>query len=351
MKKFKFVSRSFSESKGGIQYVANLIKKVIEKNPEIFKKGSFQLESLQDKTCVKKIRKHNNNKLSFLLSMILSLFNYQYFIFDQIGTSRTLAFLPFRKKIMSFFYGIEVWEHPFFAHLQAAKRNDLLVTISHYTKQRAIKNHGDIFKNAKVCLLGTNISNKPVNTALFSTDPSVLILSRLHKGRDKGHRTLIDIWPAVLKAVPNAILKIAGTGNDYESLKKYIEQSEAKNNIKLLGFVEDEMIEKTYLDSWVFAMPSLGEGFGLVYLDAMRWGLPVIASKNDAGQEINDDGVTGFNVCRNNDELLVQKIVYLLKNKTVCKNMGENGRKRWQENFTFEHFEKRFLKIVQEFLN
>ena len=62
----------------------------------------------------------------------------------------------------------------------------------------------------------------------------------------------------------------------------------------------------------MFAMPSLTEGFGLVFIEAMRRGLPLIASRADAGQEVNVDGHTGFTVDREDSERLVAALIALL---------------------------------------
>ena len=101
----------------------------------------------------------------------------------------------------------------------------------------------------------------------------------------------------------------------------------------------------------VFAMPSRGEGFGLVYIEAMWRSVPVIASVHDAGQEVNVDGETGFNVSLDRKNELADRLIELLTNADQRRRMGENGLARWREHFRFSRFKDRFLAILDPFVS
>jgi phosphatidylinositol alpha-1,6-mannosyltransferase len=98
-------------------------------------------------------------------------------------------------------------------------------------------------------------------------------------------------------------------------------------------------------------MPSRGEGFGIVYIEAMRYGLPIIASIHDAAPEINVHGETGYNVDLDRPDELPDAIVRLLRERDHARLLGRQGRKRWQENFSFSAFRSRFRPILHEFLS
>ncbi|HUS95572.1 MAG TPA: glycosyltransferase, partial [Hyphomicrobiaceae bacterium] len=89
------------------------------------------------------------------------------------------------------------------------------------------------------------------------------------------------------------------------------------------------------------------EGFGLVFAEAMRHGLPVLASDDDASQEVNVDGVTGFNVSRADRSGIVDRIVTLLGEPECAAVMGEAGLDRWQKNFCFSAFQARLGNIIE----
>jgi phosphatidylinositol alpha-1,6-mannosyltransferase len=92
------------------------------------------------------------------------------------------------------------------------------------------------------------------------------------------------------------------------------------------------------------------EGFGLVYVDAMRHGVPVIASLDDAGQEVNVDGLTGFNVSLTDSARLTEVLVRLLGNPDLARQIGDAGRLHWGKHYTFDAFKARFLKATSGFL-
>ena len=101
----------------------------------------------------------------------------------------------------------------------------------------------------------------------------------------------------------------------------------------------------------VMAMPSRGEGFGLVYIEAMRYGVPAIASVQDAAQEVNVDSVTGFNVNLDHPQELPERIVQLLRDRDTAAAMGRAGQARWAEHFRYSAFRQRFKVVLHKLLS
>jgi phosphatidylinositol alpha-1,6-mannosyltransferase len=98
-------------------------------------------------------------------------------------------------------------------------------------------------------------------------------------------------------------------------------------------------------------MPSQGEGFGLVYIEAMRHGLPVIATDTDAAPEVVVHGQTGFTVNPKRPDELPDALIHLLRNQDEAVRLGETGRQRWAEHFRYSAFRTRFLPLLREFLS
>jgi phosphatidylinositol alpha-1,6-mannosyltransferase len=178
----------------------------------------------------------------------------------------------------------------------------------------------------------------------------VLIVGRLENERYKGHRELIACWPRVVAAVPGATLRIVGRGPDLKHLQTLVARSAAAECISFEGFVPDEALEALYTRATVFAMPSRGEGFGLVYIEAMRHGLPVIASTHDAAPEVVLDGKTGYTVNLDRPHELPERVIYLLKNPELARELGRNGQTRWAAHFRYSAFRDRFRPLLREFL-
>ena len=117
--------------------------------------------------------------------------------------------------------------------------------------------------------------------------------------------------------------------------------------IFLTGLTDSELAA-CYAAAEVFALPSRGEGFGLVYLEAMARGKPVIGGAHGGAPEVIQDGVTGYVVQHGDTLQLVTSIDTLLSNPELAKKMGERGRERVEQEFRFNVFAKRFRKILRE---
>jgi glycosyltransferase involved in cell wall biosynthesis len=88
-------------------------------------------------------------------------------------------------------------------------------------------------------------------------------------------------------------------------------------------------------------MPSRGEGFGLVYLEAMRFDKPCIASRVDGGSEVVDNGVTGLHVDPDNLDQMLSALVRLLRDDELAARLGRAGREKLDQVYRFEHFRLR----------
>jgi phosphatidylinositol alpha-1,6-mannosyltransferase len=248
-------------------------------------------------------------------------------------------------------YGIEAWSSRMQGDYgRSVEEASLVLSITNFTRRRAAELLPSAQK-AKVCWLATEEDKVAEASSDPGGPPTVLILSRVDATEMyKGHFELIDCWPSVMAAIPDARLLIAGGGDGLGLLRLRARASAAASNIEFTGLVPQDQIEALWSRTHVFAMPSRGEGFGLVYIEAMRRGVPVIASTQDAGQEINLHGVTGYNVDLEQDGALARRIVELLSDKARARRFGENGREHWRANFCFSAFRRRMEPIMAEFL-
>lgn len=169
--------------------------------------------------------------------------------------------------------------------------------------------------------------------------PVVVCVSRLMAR--KGQDTLIEVWPEVLKKVPDAHLLIVGGGSLKQSLHKKTFDNNVHTSVTITGAVDWKELPGFYAAGDVFAMPvrtrNLGfdvEGLGIVYLEASATGIPVIAGNSGGAPEAVIDGVTGFVLNPNNQMILAEKIIELLLNKELSNRLGKQGRswieKQWQ---------------------
>lgn len=253
------------------------------------------------------------------------------------------------KPLMTFIHGIEVWENAAPGYIKAAKSATMPLFNSEYTRRRAERLHGE-FTRGVICPLATESDEFPTVTPRRER-PVVLIVGRItERDRCKGHHELIEAWPKVVDAVPDARLRIVGKGSGEAELKRLAAGTSASSSIIFEGFVPEEKLDEAYASATVFAMPSRGEGFGLVYAEAMRHGLPVITCAREAGEEVIRDGVTGFAVDLEKPGELADRLIELLRDSELAARMGQAGREHWAGNYRFIHFKKRFEGYLEAFL-
>lgn len=166
--------------------------------------------------------------------------------------------------------------------------------------------------------------------------------------RYKGMDTLITALPRLLMQWPELQLVLAGSGDDRAWLEDFAEKNGVRRHVHFLSGLSYAEIAACYSACEVFALPSRGEGFGLVYLEAMACGKPVIGGAHGGAPEIIQDSVTGYLVPHGDAVQLATSIGALLADPAHAKQMGERGRARVQQEFHFHVFAKALKKILRD---
>ena len=162
----------------------------------------------------------------------------------------------------------------------------------------------------------------------------------------KGFRYLVEAMRMV-----DATLLLVGTGPLDAALKHAAQDFGVSHKVKFLGRVDD--LQKYYRASSVFVLPSISraEAFGLVQLEAMAAGIPVINTDLDSGvPEVSLDGITGITVPPEDADSLAQAINRLLEDAALRKRMGEAGRIRAHREFAPGLMIERTMKLYEEVL-
>ena len=129
----------------------------------------------------------------------------------------------------------------------------------------------------------------------------------------KGYDRMIQAIPAIQRAVGRVRFIIVGDGDERSRLEKLSEELGVGSAVTFGGFVPDEELADHYRMADVFAMPSTGEGFGIVFLEAMACGTPVLAGNRDGSVDALDRGVLGKLVDPMNVDAIAAGIVSLLR--------------------------------------
>lgn len=198
-------------------------------------------------------------------------------------------------------HGIDAWKNPGSLAQWAAERASLVTAVSRYTRKRFLEWAG--IEPVRVRVLPNTFEprfapeGKPAHLVerYGIQDHKVLLtVSRLARPeRYKGHDRVIAAMPAILKRHPKTIYIVVGDGDDRLRLECLAQEKGVAGAVRFAGAVSDAELPDHYHLADIFVMPSKGEGFGIVFLEAAAAGLPVIAGNRDGSVDALADGAIG----------------------------------------------------------
>jgi glycosyltransferase involved in cell wall biosynthesis len=249
-------------------------------------------------------------------------------------------------------HGVEVWEPlPLFRRvgLQRAQR---VMAVSTFTAAAMVK--AQKLDRRRVFVLSPALepefTQDPLDEPLLSFprgDRMILTVGRLIASEPgKGVEMVIKALPEVIKAVPDVFYLVVGEGDLQPRLVELARENLIQDRVIFPGAVQVKQLRAYYSRADVYVMPSRQEGFGIVFLEAMFFGKPVIAAKHGGAPEIVQEGLTGFLVDPDDLKGLTARLIQLLQDEALRAKMGGAGRQRVEENFTFARFEQALTGIL-----
>jgi phosphatidylinositol alpha-mannosyltransferase len=180
---------------------------------------------------------------------------------------------------------------------------------------------------------------------------NILFLSRLE--RRKGLDYLLRAYRQVKQKIPNSRLIVVGTGTRLrKGYERWVRKTGLENDVIFVGYVSEEDKPRYFKTADIYCAPSTGrESQGVVLLEAMAMGKPVVATSIDGYASVVTHSEEGLLVPPKNTEKLAEALLILLKDKTLQQKMGEKGRLTAQ-NYSWEQIAKRvfdyYLKAISE---
>lgn len=268
-----------------------------------------------------------------------------------LGLLKLLPFLRRRpERVALFVHGIEAWKPLSPLENALIRRVDVLLANSERTRSEASRvNRSLAARPWTVVPLG--LGEPAVSSPPAEPGPRAAMISRLDRAEDyKGHREVLRAWPRVMARVPGAELRIAGAGDLVPLLEEEARGAGCGEAVRFVGRVSEEEKAKLLEESRAFLLPSRAEGFGLVYLEAMRLGRPCLVGDRDAGREVIHSPEAGLAVDPGNQAELAEAIVRLLTPGPEWNRMSEGARRRFERQFTARHFKERLKEALRPFL-
>jgi glycosyltransferase involved in cell wall biosynthesis len=174
--------------------------------------------------------------------------------------------------------------------------------------------------------------------------PIVGVVARLEP--EKGHPTLLDAWPLVLREVPQARLLVVGEGSQRQALERQAEALQITDRVVFTGRRDDVPAVTAALD--VAVLPSYREAQGLTILEALALSRPVVASNVGGIPEVIENGVTGLLVAPHDAQALAAAIVRFLTDHPFADTIAKAGHDMVHDRFCIELMVKAIETIYDE---
>jgi glycosyltransferase involved in cell wall biosynthesis len=247
-------------------------------------------------------------------------------------------------------HGIEAWNIRRPALQKALHHADRILAVSSYTRDRLIQEQN--LDPDKISILPNTfesdrfmIAPKPIYLLdrhnLSPEQPILLTVSRLSRSEPyKGYNRILEALPQIRQSIPNIHYIIVGQGDDRPRLEQFIHQHQLQDYVTLAGFIPDSKLGDYYNLCDGFAMPSKGEGFGIVYLEALACGKPILAGNQDGALDALCQGELGALVDPDDVDAIAQTLIAILQKQYPHPLMyePETLRQKVIDTFGFERF-------------
>ena len=307
----------------------------------------------------------NSKKITFTIRSIIQSLKSDLIILGHINLYRIGILLKLLgKRIIVVGHGVDVWENVNSLKKKLLQYSDSVLAVSHFTKGKLIKQHS--VAEHKIIIFPNTFDpylklpqkfEKPISLIrqhnIKQNEKIILTVSRLSAvDRYKGYDKVIEVIPELLKEIPVARYIIVGEGDDDEisRIKKLITDLNLSDNVIMTGHVTDKELSEYYMLADVFIMPSKKEGFGIVFLEAIIHGLPVIAGNKDGAVDPLLDGEIGILVDPDNLKSISEAIISILEKKVDNSLIdSEFLKEQVYKEFGFDRFRSRLNNLLEEF--
>jgi len=256
-------------------------------------------------------------------------------------------------------HGLECWNIKNPVQRLALRYADRILAVSHYTRNRLLTEQS--IDPSKILILPNTfdssrfqISPKPSYLLkrynLTSQQPVILTVTRIGRSAHyKNYDQLLRSLVRVRQHIPNVRYILVGKGDDRLRIETLVASLDLQDCVTITGFVPDEELCDHYNLCDVFALPSQGEGFGIVYLEALACGKPVLAGKQDGSVDPLNHGELGCLVDPNNVDAIADNLIQIIQGTYPNPLLYQPKllRQRTIESFEFAQFRQIFAQLIQ----
>ncbi|CAI6082068.1 GDP-mannose-dependent alpha-(1-6)-phosphatidylinositol monomannoside mannosyltransferase [Paenibacillus sp. JJ-100] len=356
-----FVAIDFPPEKGGIHdYAFGLISQIPAEETIVLTNkinNAVESEQFDQKSDFQIIRKRifsDSNKRMMIFSQLILLMQLillkwrkntkeiHFVNIFPVGLAGPLMKFLFRVKYFPYVHGLDVMgmvnSRLFPLLLFILKRADKVIANSQYTKSKLVE-LGIAESQIVIIPPGLNVNKLSADTgseedirAKYDLHGKKVMITVSRLVERKGHDVTLKAVSHIVKRIPNLKYVICGDGPYKEELERLVIQYGLDSVVVFTGRTTDHELHQLYECSDLFIMPSRDikekgdvEGFGIVFLEANYYRLPVIAGNSGGIPDAVKDNITGYLVDPVNDEEIAMRIEQLITDEGLARTMGDNG--------------------------
>jgi len=245
-------------------------------------------------------------------------------------------------------HGIDAWEKRSNFIRNGVESADLVTSVSRFTRHRLMQWAGIAPNKIRVLPNTIDRSFKPgeksqalMRSLCVEGKRVLLTVGRLSASEKyKGYDAVMELLPELLKEYPELFYMIVGEGDDRNRLEEKVKTMNLTRYVRFMRYVEEEDLREIYRIADLYVMPSIGEGFGIAFLEAGASGVPVIGCDQDGTVDALREGYLGKTVKR---EGLSQAIKESLSKEIL---RGDALSRRVQGTFGKNLFQRHLEKLL-----
>jgi len=333
----------------------------IDKSHKIWEKYTYFFSRIFQKKLANYILKHKDE-----IDAVISYDLHSYYLFDILERKA-----PHIIRIMDNAHPCRYYLNKVYNEIESGPFYKTLTTEANgFVINKSVAKHwGDELLKAQYHIVASSFSKKAAlydgvkeeniyvvpygaNKSVFKKNPNknyngilkVLFVGSIHQR--KGIYNLLEAAKNINKNEHRVDFNLVGVGfagypDLYNPYRKYV---------NYLGYVSFEKLVDLYANSHIFIFPTLGEGYGLVLLEAMSAGLPILASPNCGAADIIVENENGMLLKPGETSDIIDKINYIDSNRELLKKMSENAEKS-TKCYTWERYEIQLLSAIEDIYN
>ena len=228
---------------------------------------------------------------------------------------------------------------------------DKIVTVSTKLKEIA---KTEISFPEKIAVISNGVDPEELvareNALTASYADYKVILSVCHLIRSKGLDINLKAVSKLVKKYPNLKYVVVGAGPEISSLRQLTHDLNLDRHVEFIGQQSHDKVMEYMEIADVFSLPSWNEAFGVVYIEAMMHGKPIVACQGEGIGDVIENNITGLLVKPKDVESLIEAIDSLLENPHKAQEIGERAKKLVLENYTWEKNAQSYIEIYKELL-